>query len=181
MLLLILKELTATRRPTMRDPERVAMHVLYDSSFFLFRSLLNDTLPAELPAEVPVTYEVIEGGSQKGKDLLVDNRGHSFNVKRRSKSTVFWGCSVHNKKMTCPASISQRGGHFVPGRHEHCYPAQPGIAVQARMAQEVSIINYTALYDITRIILYYYYNIYDRPQGATPAPLADGDRIRAIL
>ena len=112
---------------------------LFNTSFMFFRSLLDDTLPATIPEDGPITYEIIEGGSQKGKDLLVDNRGHSFNIKRKSKSTVFWGCSVRNKKMTCPASISQRGRNFVPGRHPHSHAAQPGVAVQARMAKEVSI------------------------------------------
>ena len=54
-----------------------------------FRAFLNDTLPAMLPKDGPIAYKIIEGGLQKGKDLLVNNQGQPFNVKRRSKSRVF--------------------------------------------------------------------------------------------
>ena len=100
-------------------------------------SLLDDPLPEDLPVDGPVTYQIIEGGSQKGQDLLVDNRGHSFTVKRTSTLTTFWACSVRNKKQRCPATISQRGRTFVPGRVAHCHPSKPGVAVQAKMAKKV--------------------------------------------
>jgi hypothetical protein len=45
------------------------------------RSLEDDPLPEETTPDVPVTYEVIEKGSQKGADLLVDSMGYSYNIK----------------------------------------------------------------------------------------------------
>ena len=82
-------------------------------------------------------FQVIEGGSQKGKDLLVDNRGHTFAKKRESKLTTFWTCSVRNKKQRCPATVSQRGQTFIPGKIAHSHPSQPGNAVRAKVASQI--------------------------------------------
>lgn len=98
-------------------------------------SLLDESLPAVLPVDGPVVYEVIKGGSQKGKDLLVDNRGHSYNIKHVSTRTTFWVCSVRNKNERCPAQISQRGQNFVAGKVAHSHPSKPGIDVQAKIVK----------------------------------------------
>ena len=46
-----------------------------------FRSL-EDALPGESFVEDgPVTYEVLPGASQRGKDLLTDSIGYTYNVK----------------------------------------------------------------------------------------------------
>ena len=51
------------------------------------------------------------------------------------------------------ASISQRGRNFVPGHRAHTDAAQPGVAVQASIAQEVSM-TYTNMANKFR---YYHY------------------------
>ena len=67
----------------------------------------------------------------------MDNRGHTFTKKRESKLTTFWSCSVRNKNQRCPATISQRGDTFVPGKIAHCHPSQPGVALRAKMAMDL--------------------------------------------
>ena len=96
----------------------------YNTPFMFFRSLLDDTLPAVQPEEGPITYEIIESWSQKGKDLLVDNRGYSFNVKWKTKSTVFWVCFVWNQRCALPPSANEVATSFPVTMHTPTQPSQ---------------------------------------------------------
>ncbi|XP_053373087.1 uncharacterized protein LOC123531710 isoform X2 [Mercenaria mercenaria] len=50
------------------------------------RSILDPPPTATLIDDRPVEFELIPGGTQRGKDLLVDSRGYSYNVKDMFKS-----------------------------------------------------------------------------------------------
>jgi len=51
--------------------------------------------------EVPLTYEIIEGGTKRGGAKLVDSLGFQYNVKRKYKTTTHWQCTVRPKGNTC--------------------------------------------------------------------------------
>ena len=56
-----------------------------------------------------ITWKVLPGASQRQKDLLVENQGFSYTIKRKRGSTVDWRCSKRSKLLTCPATVIQRG------------------------------------------------------------------------
>ena len=100
-------------------------------------SLLEGPLPDEIPPEEPLRFEVVQGGSERGRDIVVDNRGHSYVKKKSSPSFTYWRCSVKSAKVYCSATVSQRETGFTPGRHNHICEPQPGKNRQVRMAKEL--------------------------------------------
>ena len=57
------------------------MCVTLNSYHIVFRSL-EDAAPGEsFTEDGPITYEVLPGASQRGKDLLADSIGYTYNVK----------------------------------------------------------------------------------------------------
>ena len=59
---------------------------------------------------------------------LFDQRGYSFNIRKKNASAVYWQCVVRNKSMQCKASVIQRGNQFTEGLHTHYHRAQTGAA-----------------------------------------------------
>lgn len=64
--------------------------------------------PQDLPLgpEV-VTYEVVEAASKQQRKKQIDNRGYSYNVKEKTKTTTYWQCSSRTKKVYCKATVIQ--------------------------------------------------------------------------
>jgi len=84
-------------------------------------------------------FNVIPGGTERGKDLLVDNRGFQYTRKvdkRRANSQV-WRCSYRSKSLTCPAQVTETNGTFIPGVNAHCCPPMPGRGKAAEIRTEV--------------------------------------------
>ena len=50
-------------------------------------------------------FRVIEGGSQRGGKILVENVGYTYTIKKRSRTTTSWICSVRNKRINRGASV----------------------------------------------------------------------------
>ena len=80
---------------------------LSDSDFFestvyeppaqpaLDESTIDDPTPNPVEAETkPLTFQFLEGGSERGKRKLIDNRGYSYNVKRQRVNATDWQCTV---------------------------------------------------------------------------------------
>ena len=60
-------------------------------------SSMGDITPhPEDYSSLHVTYEVVQGGTKRGKDKLVDSHGFSY-TQKRSKATyeVDWACSAN--------------------------------------------------------------------------------------
>ena len=51
-------------------------------------SSMDDTLPEDVSADETVTYEIVGSASQRSREMLVDNRGYSYTVKRRNNAGV---------------------------------------------------------------------------------------------
>ncbi|KAH3876108.1 hypothetical protein DPMN_039389 [Dreissena polymorpha] len=64
----------------------------------------------------PITYEVMQGASQRGKDLLVTSTGYTYNVKETNSSCIVWWCTVRNPTVRCPARVPQSANHFIRAR-----------------------------------------------------------------
>ena len=95
-------------------------------------SLEAEPFPDIILEDVPTTYEVIVGGSQKDGDLLVDSMGFTYSRKRSSKLSTMWICSMKMKK--CYATVNQHGSTYGRGPGEHIYAGDPG----ARLATKAS-------------------------------------------
>ena len=52
--------------------------------------------PAE-PANQPLTFNVVDGATEKGKRKLIDSWGFSYNIKRQRITATDWQCSVRPK------------------------------------------------------------------------------------
>ncbi|KAJ8026077.1 hypothetical protein HOLleu_33813 [Holothuria leucospilota] len=85
-----------------------------------------------------VTYEVVACGTKRGRELLVDNRGYTFNVKRRWTNATDWQCTVRQKNSRCPATVVQHQRfEFTAGHQRHSHPAHPGSATVAKVRASV--------------------------------------------
>ena len=82
-------------------------------------------------------FQVIEGASQRGKPLLIDNQGYSYTQARVGKTVTAWRCSVRSSSKTCPATVQQRGEKFSRGPQPHSHSGNPGAAAKARITVEV--------------------------------------------
>ena len=97
-------------------------------------SSMDDTLPENVSAtDGTLTYEIVDSASQRSREMLVDNRGYSYTVKRRNNAGVTWRCTVRNKKVKCGATVSQRGGQFIFGRQPHLHAPSHGIKHVAKV------------------------------------------------
>lgn len=76
-----------------------------------------------------IHYEIVPASSLKGKPLLVDSNGYTYNIKSNKNARTWkttWRCSVRNKSVTCKATVLQDGETFTAGLHNHCHQSQPG-------------------------------------------------------
>jgi hypothetical protein len=86
----------------------------------------------------PTTYEVIEGGSQKGRPKLADSNGFTYVVrKKKANGNKLWTCTVRNKTVACWATVLQNEDRFVRGPREHVHVPQPGAAIATKIRTAV--------------------------------------------
>ncbi len=102
------------------------------SSFVTPKSEPVETEPVEL------TWEIIEGATERGGDHLVTSTGYKF-VRRqalRKNGTGYWICA--KKSMGCRATVTQKKDGFTPGPSEHtCLPCS-GVACAAKVRAAVN-------------------------------------------
>ena len=79
---------------------------------------IQDTEPL---AESEVAFQIIEKGTKRGKDKLIDNLGYTYNKKMQRSHVTYWQCTVRLKHNPCQAVITQRNGDFVKSKllHNH--------------------------------------------------------------
>ena len=108
-------------------------------------SLEEPTIRETEPAAHEVTYEIVEEGSRQQHRKLIDSRGYSYNVKRRTKTAVIWQCTVR-KGHYCKAMVKEADGAFHEIQvHDH----QPAVGA-AMAAKVVSAVKRKALEDILK-------------------------------
>ena len=123
----------------------------------LMTVLLSDATPAAAPPPPPppvkswatgvsappmpkgLTFQIIEGGTQCGTDMLVDSLGYAYRRKTRptgalrpggaaAQLTTFWRCASYKKGLACTASVKQRGNMFQAGFHGHIHAVGDAVA-----------------------------------------------------
>ena len=116
---------------------------------FVESSIEDDTPRQCDPAIVPtvVTYQVIQDGSQKGKEKLADSQGYTYIVKvRRANGNKVWRCNVRNKSMWCKATVLQKANGFTQGSQPHTHSAQLRAATATKVAASVKRIAATEIF-----------------------------------
>ena len=96
-------------------------------------SFLECISPAEkqLPAK-PVTYSILETGSQHGKRLLISNDGHGFGVRYNQVNITRWDCNMRS----CKAVVIQGGNTFKLKQHKHNHRPNPNLKLKLDMITE---------------------------------------------
>ena len=95
---------------------------------------IQDTEPL---AESEVAFQIIEKGTKRGKDKLIDNLGYTYNKKMQRSHVTYWQCTVRPKHNPCQAVITQRNGDFVKSKLLHNHPPATGSAIATRVSVEV--------------------------------------------
>ena len=58
-------------------------------------SSIDGPLPVSVESvHQPLTFEIVEGDSERGKRKLIDSCGYSYNVKRQCVNATDWQCTV---------------------------------------------------------------------------------------
>ena len=106
-------------------------------------SLEEPSIRETEPAAHEVTYEIVEEGSRQQHRKLIDSRGYSYNVKRRTKTAVIWQCTLR-KGHYCKAVVKEVDGAFHETQvHDH----QPAVGA-ATAAKVVSAVKRKALENV---------------------------------
>ena len=105
----------------------VPSHVEEDS---IVDGVPSENSASELDSDV---WEVIEKGSQMGRQKLVNNSGYSYVVNRVRNGTKYWRCSVRNSNMKCPATVTERCGVFESSQASHYHSPVVGASVLTKL------------------------------------------------
>ena len=85
-------------------------------------------------------FTLVPRGTSRGKDMLVEAPGFSYTVRKETKTTRFWWCTLRQKGKRCPASVSERGGMFIRGAHSHRHPLDRGCLLNKQLSRKVNYI-----------------------------------------
>ncbi|XP_052260472.1 uncharacterized protein LOC127864668 [Dreissena polymorpha] len=105
--------------PAADEPADYAANGIQDNSFNVHEDIRerphiqNGELPDPPPnrnviPDGPVTYEVVEGATRKGGQMLLGSDGYTYVVKRSNPVTcfVYWVCNVRSKAKHCSAWVN---------------------------------------------------------------------------
>ena len=68
-------------------------------------SLLESSMGEVEVSQLTVTYEIVEEGTKRRKQKLIDSLGYSYNIKEREKASTYWQCTVRPKENYCKATV----------------------------------------------------------------------------
>lgn len=60
-----------------------------------------------------VNFELVEEASKQQRTKMIDSRGYTYNVKRRTQSATVWQCSVGTESTHCKATLKQIEDEFI--------------------------------------------------------------------
>ena len=84
-----------------------------------------------------VTYQILEQGTLRARNKLIDSNGYTYNIRTHSKAATYWQCSVRPKVNRCKASVVQRGDSFCPGKSGHNHAPKTVLNARTRIAARV--------------------------------------------
>ena len=120
------EDLFSTERSTDDDQSAISVEVSLEEPSIHEQPEIPDS---------PVTFQLIEEATKRGRVKLVDNRGYTFNVKRRRATAT--DCTSRPAGDPCRATVVQRGDSFQPSQRSHNHPAQVGAALAAIVSAKV--------------------------------------------
>ena len=85
-----------------------------------------------------VNFELVEEASKQRRTKLIDSRGYTYNVKRRTQSATVWQCSVRTKSTYCKATVKQIEDEFIITQSHNHQPAV-GAVTAAKLVDEVPV------------------------------------------
>ncbi|XP_078385044.1 uncharacterized protein LOC144667497 [Oculina patagonica] len=84
------------------------------------------------------TFQIVEGGTERGKRKLIDSFGYTYNVKRHQGNTTTWQCTIRTRDHRCRAAVSQRAdGSFAVGSRTHSHLPAFGAEIEARIKSRI--------------------------------------------
>ena len=84
-----------------------------------------------------VTYHLVEEGTKRGRAMLVDSLGFTYNVNAKRSYATYWQCTVRPKGNPCKASVAERDGTFQAGKNSHNHSAEVGTATARKIVTTV--------------------------------------------
>ena len=89
--------------------------------------------PEELRQPQP-TFQIVEGGTKRGKRKLIDSFGYTYNVKKRLGNTTTWQCTIRTKYHRCRGAVTEKAdGSFVVGSRTHNHLPAFGAEIVTRI------------------------------------------------
>ena len=88
-----------------------------------------------------VTYQIVKGGTKRGKDKLVDSSGFTYN-QRKSRNPEYrqdWECTVRSKVCRCSATVRQMGTTFTRGPRDHIHQPEKGALLRSQISAEAKV------------------------------------------
>jgi len=103
-------------------------------------SSIQDPVPGDHlgDTEDDVMFEIIPRGTEKGFEMLLDSQGYKYCNHHVRNETKYWRCCIRSKQIKCLATVVQRDGHFISGRHKHSHAPNSGQKQSAVLIAEVS-------------------------------------------
>lgn len=108
---------------------------------------------ASQSAKAPLTFEVMESGSQRGSAKLVDSNGYCYTLRRigdrkrnrrkrgKSRNLTYWRCAVRGKQYRCGAAVVQEGEYnFIRNPVPHGHQPKPCAVQQVKIRKEVKML-----------------------------------------
>lgn len=84
-----------------------------------------------------VTYQILEQGTLRARNKLIDSNGYTYNIRTHSKAATYWQCSVRPKVNRCKASVVQRGDSFCLGKSGHNHAPKTVLNARTRISARV--------------------------------------------
>ena len=85
----------------------------------------------------PVTFQLVERGTKRGKTSLIDSQGFTYNVHSRRPYATYWQCTMRPKGNPCKASVTERDGIFQAGKSAHNHAVEMGAVTAAKIISTV--------------------------------------------
>lgn len=97
-------------------------------------SLADESIARDNELRTP-SYQIIENGSKKNTDLLLDGKGFAYSVKAKFTASITWMCTRRSGPYPCRGTVRQVGNlFFEKNEHNHEGESQIGDRVEIRKA-----------------------------------------------
>ncbi|XP_052077928.1 uncharacterized protein LOC127715834 [Mytilus californianus] len=115
----------------------VTRRPIEDQQEILEDSLIEPDLPDTILPDIPVTYTLVDQGSQRGRFKLVSSDGYEYTKKSSKGDFTYWRCSKRSKTVNCPATVSQKGSDYKMNTRQHIHQADKGALKKVVVRKEV--------------------------------------------